>query len=165
MSTQLQIFPDNAYRKRQPVNIRNCFQFAPHERTAEAAAARESTSPWPLRSCYVADLNGYRVTQDMLRHPSGPAMRDLVAAGMAIRTSYNTGPYLVKRISAHENYGVKCYSFACTGVDRHGEYYLNDYVAVDGRILHLFLANDDELIIEKEVKVVIQPALFYPDED
>lgn len=46
--------------------------FDPEDRTAEAAAKRREVSPLPLHSSYVADLNGYRVTQDMLRHPAGP---------------------------------------------------------------------------------------------
>lgn len=120
----------------------DCLQFDPEQRTAEAAAARKRVSKDKICSSFVADLNGYRVTQDMLRHPQGTPFFELVKAGDTVRTSYGTGPYIIKAIIPCLDYSVQTYSIVCKG-----GYHLNELVAVNGRILHLFLANEDECFI------------------
>lgn len=131
-----------------PPDFSGCFQFDPEERTAKAAAKRKAISPRPLHSSYVADLNGYRVTQNMLRHPAGPPLPKLVKRGTIVKTSYDTGPYVVTAVCPHTDYGVETYSLVCCGADGpRGQYHLNELVAVDGRVLHLFLANEDEVFI------------------
>ena len=131
--------------------------FDPEDRTAEAAAKRREVSPLPVHSSYVANLNGYRVTQDMLRHPQGAHWSDLVHVGSVVRTSYSTGPYVVEAISEHEDYGVKNISLVCSlpdaGRRKDGKMsgepdgWLNEIVAVDGRLLKLFKASTDEIIV------------------
>lgn len=131
-----------------PPDFSGCFQFDPEERTAKAAAKRKAISPLLLRSSYVADLNGYRVTQNMLRHPAGPPLPKLIKRGTIVKTSYDTGPYVVKEVSPYTDYGVETHSLKCRHVNGGGgEYFLNELVAVDGRVLHLFLANEDEVFI------------------
>ena len=146
--------------------------FDPEDRTAEAAAKRREVSPLPLHSSYVADLNGYRVTQDMLRHPSGPPWNQIIHVGSAVRTSYDTGPYVVEAISEHEDYGVKTISLVCSlpnakrrkdgKMAGEPDGWLNGYVAVDGRLLALFKANTDEIIIDSvlHLKQNVQVSLF-----
>jgi hypothetical protein len=136
-----------------PPDFSECLQFDPEERTAEAAAARKKISPLPLTSSFIADLNGYRVTQDILRHPSGPTVPELVKVGNLVETNYGTGPYVVKRISKHLDYGVETYTLACSSPTHSGESYLNELVAVDGRILDLFLASKDEVFLLGEMPV------------
>ena len=131
--------------------------FDPEDRTAEAAAKRREVSPLPLHSSYVADLNGYRVTQDMLRQPSDPPWDKIIHVGSVVRTSYGTGPYLVEAISEHEDYGVKNISLVCSLPDakrrKDGKMsgepdgWLNEIVAVDGRLLKLFKGSTDEIIV------------------
>ncbi|OGN92334.1 MAG: hypothetical protein A2Z75_04475 [Chloroflexi bacterium RBG_13_50_10] len=131
--------------------------FDPEDRTAEAAAKRREVSPLPLYSSYVADLNDYRVTQDMLRHPSGLKWDLIVHVGSMVRTSYDTGPYVVEAISEHEDYGVKNISLVCSLPDakrrKDGKMsgepdgWLNEIVAVDGRLLELFKASTNEIIV------------------
>lgn len=141
--------------KRPPPDFSQCLQFAPEERTAEAAAARRQVSPYRLGSSYVADLNGYRVTQDMLRHPSGPRFRELLKEGDVVRTSYGTGPYIVDHIGKYPTYGVECYSLGLKDMLGKRGYGINELVAVDGRLLALFLANEDEVEVLKDYKVPV----------
>ena len=145
---QLSLDMEKAGVKHEPPDFSGCSQFAPHQQTAEAAAARKAVSPRPLHSPYVADLNGYRVTQDILRHPSGIPLPELVKPGTVVKTSYGTGPYIVKSVSRWEIYGVETHSLVCkSSEDSNGDSYLNNLVAVDGRILQLFLANEDEVFV------------------
>lgn len=55
--------------------------------------------------------------------------------GAIIKTNYKTGPYIVVSVSHHD----KGYSFRCYAIDdplgRKGEYYLNNYRIIDGRLL------------------------------
>lgn len=145
---------------REPPDFSEIFLFSPEQRTAKAAAKRKKVAPHPLHSCYVADLNGYRVTQDMLRHPSGPRFCDLIGVGTVVRTSYGTGPYIVKDIREFVDYGVETYSLVCSDVDKSGRYFLNELVAVDGRMLALFVANDDEVFVDEDF-FLEQPTLSF----
>ena len=145
--------------KRAPPDFSQCFQFDPEQRTAEAAAARRAVSPYRLGSSYVADLNGYRVTQDMLRHPIGPKFRELLKEGDVVRTNYGTGPYIVDHIGKYPAYGVDCYSLGLEDLNGKHGYGINELVAIDGRLLHLFLANEDEVEVMKDYKLPEKPQL------
>jgi len=111
----------------------------------------ERPAPLPPRNSYLADLNSYPVTQDMLRKPHGPSVGDLIQPGSVVRTSYGTGPYIVVDIGHYSYYGVEAHSLVCKDMDGRGRYYLNELVAVDGRILKLFLANEDEVFIDPSI--------------
>jgi hypothetical protein len=135
-----------------PPDFSDCLQFDPEQRTAKAAAARKRESPYCLLNSYIADLNGYRVTQDMLRHPSGTKLTELIMPGTVLRTSYGIGIYTVKKVLPQEDYGVQTYSLVCRNpYGGSGDYYLNELVAVDGKILKLFLASDEEFFIIDEL--------------
>lgn len=151
---QLELDLESAGLKPRPrPDFRDCMLFDEEERTAEAAAARRKESPHPLHSSYIADLNGYRVTQEMLRHPSGAPLPELVETGTLVKTSYGSGPYVVKKIAPFVDYGVQTYSLRCRSPVLSGEFFLNELVAVDGRILALFLANEDEVFLLGEMPV------------
>jgi hypothetical protein len=138
--------------------------FDPEQQTAEAAASRKKLSPRPPGSSYVADLNGYRVTQDMLRHPAGQHWSEIIGVGAIVRTSYGLDrPYLVEKIHEGTKYGVQYISLICSAEDtrrrKDGQLkndtdfsYLNEYVAVDGKLLALFISNNDEVIVGGEFK-------------
>ena len=173
MTQQKLAFAEEA--KREPPDFRECFQFDPEQRTAEAAAARKKISPRKLRSSYVADLNGYRVTQDMLRHPSGPPFTKLVQIGQVVRTNYSSfnpsgadirvpfaeeKPYIVEGIHKFEDYGVECYSLTLSDTDGRRGYSINELVAVDGKMLHLFLANEDAVFVDNDYQLP-QPKLLF----
>ena len=146
MQQQLDLFP-----RAPPPDFSETMQFDPEKRTAEAAAARKTVAPRPPHNSYIADLNGYRVTQDMLRHPSGTPLPKIIQVGTLIKTSYETGPYAVKKILPCSDYGVQTYHLTCRSPTRNGEFFLNELVAVDGRILALFLANEDEVFILDDI--------------
>lgn len=151
---QLELDLESAGLKSRPrPDFSGCLQFDPEQRTAEAAATRKAISPRPLHSSYIADLNGYRVTQDMLRHPSGTPFPEIIKVGTLIKTSYGTGPYAVKNIIPCSDYGVQTYHLTCRSPTRSGEFLLNELVAVDGRILALFLANQDEVFLLDDIPV------------
>lgn len=123
---------------------------------------REQSSPadkstWEAHSTYTADL-GVPDRRRYRRTPPGAAtVADLVRPGDAVSTSYNTGGVVIE---------VKEYFYAApTGetlshftivyvpanqatkyrdTDHH---WINECVAVDGRILMLFEANSDEVFV------------------
>lgn len=148
--------------------------FDEEQQTAKAAAVRKKIAPFPLAGSYCADLNGYRVTQAMLRHPHGRHWSEIVRVGAIVRTSYGLDrPYMVENIYENTMYGVGVISFRCSGentsrrkdgqLSGDGDYfYLNEYVAVDGRLLALFIANKDEVIVggEFKTKKAFQTKLF-----
>lgn len=108
----------------------------------------------------MADLNGDRVTQDMLRHPSGPHWSELVKVGSIIKTNYNSGPYIVEHISEREVYGVLTIGFTLSYPDAKRKKdgtmwgdpdgWISEIVAVDGELLKLFLKNKDTVTVEGE---------------
>jgi len=89
-----------------------------------------------------------------------------------VRTSYDTGPYVVEAISEHEDYGVKNISLVCSLPDakrrKDGKMsgepdgWLNEIVAVDGQLLKLFKASTDEIIVLTDFhpKQNVQVSLF-----
>ena len=113
---------------------------------------------------------GYRVTP-----PGEPKVPDLVRPGMRVRTSYDTGgtvahvkgPYTYAALVtlAREGYRLtyrrrfQTYTIIYVPPDRYGVHserdfhWLNEIVAVGGRLLKLFEANPDEVFIEDEGRV------------
>ena len=111
----------------------------------------------------------YRVT------PKGQkTVPQIVKVGDIVRTSYGTGPYRVEKITgpykqhydAAKGQQVKApesYSFVLSDVDakrtkegklpkNYSYSYINELVAVDDRLLALFMANEDEVFIEGKPK-------------
>lgn len=83
--------------------------------------------------------------------PAGqPTVQELCPPGSIVRTNYNTGPYVVRRLAAHTWRGCVSWSLHCSKVNSEKiGYWLNDYVAVDGRLVHLFSNNDDRVIVTR----------------
>lgn len=145
--------------------LAHSMQNSPEQQTAEAAANRKYTESYGQKphNSYIADLNGSRVTPDMLRKPSGIELTQLIRPGIVVKTSYGSGPYIVESVHRHEIYGHEEYSLILSGLNNkrrkdgtahRGDssyYYLNELVAVDGRILHLFVANKNEVFIVEGV--------------
>ncbi|NLT49453.1 MAG: hypothetical protein GXX85_00875 [Ignavibacteria bacterium] len=114
------------------------------------------------------DLNKYRFRTT----PEGqPKLNEVVKRGDIVITNYDTGPYKVVKVSGPythhtglgweftlpESYTILC----CKPEDKfplpknYQHYYLNELVFIDGRILHLFENNSDEvMIIEKSNNVI-----------
>ena len=99
---------------------------------------------------YLADLNSVKVTPDMLNIPAGIHWKEFVGVGYIVRTNYNTGPYVITEVHEHSKYEVfPILSFVCLRVGQKGKSYsyLNEYVAVNGQLLHLFKDNDAMVIV------------------
>lgn len=149
-------------------------------------AADRSGVPTPIpgpvaQGAYAASLGFSEGDRGYRRAPDGqPTVADLVTPGTVVTTSYETGPYIVLRVSGphwyapdrgpHER-GLSAEE-AAVATDRvfpHyslvmvGEHdfiekpskktlketsYLNEVVAIDGRLLKLFEANADETFIK-----------------
>ena len=102
------------------------------------------------------------------RTPEGqPKVPDFVAPGSVIRTNYDTGPYIVTKVSGPYEYrpddgdghAYEHYSLTMVHSSKFrerpakatlkGDSYINELVAVDGRLLKLFEANTDEVTVER----------------
>lgn len=116
-----------------------------------------SVRGYEARSTYTAGLGAPDRRQYRRTPPGAPTVADLVRHGDTVATSYNTGGVVIE---------VKEYFYAApTGeilshfsivyvpadratkhrdIDRH---WINECVAVDGRILMLFEANSDEVFV------------------
>ncbi|NNB08730.1 hypothetical protein HBN83_22795 [Pseudomonas fragi] len=80
-----------------------------------------------------------------------PEVDALLAVGDVVSTSYGTGPYRVKRVTRHEWRGLRQFSLVLNDTDgRKGDSYINELVAVDGRLLKLFANNQDEVFVDKQ---------------
>ena len=111
-------------------------------------APLESDKYWHALKRYKGSVNQYRVT------PKGePTVADLLHPGDIVTTNYNTGPYRIVKITLVEVPGCPpCYSLRMSlpgGKD--ARYFINDLVAVNRRLLKLFVANKDEVFITTEV--------------
>ena len=94
-----------------------------------------------------------------LTPPGQPTVEDLVRPGDIVWTSYSPERGRVVEVSGYEVHGLPCFSIIYVplgakrlsdGSYRGSDYhYLNELVAQDGRILHLYEANDDEVFYEK----------------
>ena len=114
---------------------------------------------------------GFRTTPD-----GQPKVPDIVKPGMIVTTNSETGPYRVVSVSEPEIYKPKKkgprfehYSLELCAADakprkKDGVYkvtgWIKELVAVDGRLLHLFEANTDEVLIQPEARGKTDPALI-----
>lgn len=109
-----------------------------------ASEARSAPS-----NAWQVEWGGQALPEELRSTPAGqPSVRELVAIGSVVRTNYGTGPYRVTCITEYALYGRAAFSLACEDLKGRGDYHLNELVAVDGRLLKLFLANTDEVFIE-----------------
>jgi hypothetical protein len=121
----------------------------------------------PALGTYQAELGlstdgRYRLT------PEGqPRVPDLVAPGSVIITNYDTGPYIVTCVigpfeyrpddgdgEPYQHYSLQMVHSAKfiekpTRATLKGDSYINEVVAVDGRLLKLFEANTDEVTVKR----------------
>ena len=95
---------------------------------------------------------GYPIEKGMIFRitPFGePRIPAVIPVGAIIKTNYGAGPYKVKEIIKNIVMSYETYSFICMDINNVGRYYLNEFVAIDGRILKLFGNNNDEIFIVK----------------
>lgn len=86
-----------------------------------------------------------------------PTVDELLLPGMMIETNYGTGTYVVHEVTQYDLSrqsrklaGKIAWSIVCTDPDdvtMKRFYYLNEYVAIDGRIVSLFPNNENEVWI------------------
>lgn len=121
------------------------------------------------------DMNDYRIT------PKGQKIvPELIRVGTVIKTSYSTGPYTVINVTGPytqsamvkewiypPHYSLrmclpdKFKDFLRLGKLRDSDYYyVNELVAIDNEILHLFKANEDKVIIVEQLEYEEQLNLF-----
>lgn len=78
----------------------------------------------------------------------GPTVKDLCPPGTIVATNYATGPYVVRTVSDHMWKGKRSWGLTCSQLGaKMADSYLNNYVAINGRIRHLFGNNSDEVLI------------------
>lgn len=99
--------------------------------------------------------------------PEGqPTVADLVKPGMTIRTSYGTGgkvlsvdgPFTEQLQPGGQVYPPS-YTIVLTKNGKKPDGWINELVAVDGRILKLFENNDDEVFLEAEAAAAENPTI------
>lgn len=100
---------------------------------------------------YQADIAQMELDPEMhyrTEAPNGPTVQDICPPGTIVATNYSTGPYVVRTVSDHMWKGKRSWSLTCAQLgEKKADSYLNDYVAIDGRIRHLFGNNSDEVLI------------------
>lgn len=90
--------------------------------------------------------------------PGEPTVDELLLPETMIRTNYDSGPYIVHRVFRYALSGgspifdgLFAWSVVCRypdkAVENRDRAYLNEYVAVNGRIVKVFPNNDDEILI------------------
>lgn len=99
--------------------------------------------------------------------PGAPTVADLVRPGDSVRTSYGTGGiviavdqamFTVPTGEAFPHFTIVVVSPGRCG--RHPDqvrHCLNEYVAVDGRILKLFEASNDEVFVVERARPISEP--------
>lgn len=112
---------------------------------------------WPAVSGYQADA-GFKDLMQYRQTPIGqPEVDGLVLPGDTVWTSYGSGPYIVKEVAAQECRGMRCFTLVLLDLGdaasrkrkREADGWINEVVAVDGRLLKLFAANDDEIFVAR----------------
>lgn len=106
---------------------------------------------------YQRELGYGARAQYRYRLPRGPAIGELIRPGSIVSTNYS-GPSAVLEIvrdvykppegGAFENWTLVLARLNAT--KRRAEGWINEVVAVDGRLLHLFENNDDEVFVHRE---------------
>ncbi|SMH26463.1 hypothetical protein [Mesorhizobium australicum] len=119
--------------------------------------SRPAEHTWEAHSTYTAEL-GVPDRRRYRRTASGtPTVADLVRLGDTVSTSYSTGGVVIKVdehfYAAPTGETLSHFTIVYVPVDRATTYrdtdhhWINECVAVDGRILMLFEANSDEVFV------------------
>ncbi|MGY1417389.1 hypothetical protein [Pseudomonas aeruginosa] len=105
-------------------------------------------SDWPAHSAYQAEV-GMRDPLAYRQTPYGqPEVDALVKPGDQVWTNYDSGPYRVLEVKRYECGGLRCYSLVmCALTERKPSAWINELVAVDGRLRKLFANNMDEVYV------------------
>ena len=117
-------------------------------------------------SLYSAELGAHDPGRYRLTPPCAPDVPVLVQPGMTVRTSYGTGGIVVavEGPTIHRGQDGREYThftIIYVPVERFGRHsaadhcWINECVAVDGRILMLFEANSDEVFIAHRASAAI----------
>jgi len=100
-------------------------------------------------SITTADLGASLEGVDFRQTPVGqPTVEDLLRPGTIIKTNYGTGPYVVRSVS-QDDWNDLCYWTLALSEPTSTKIssWINDLVAIDGRILKLFTTSTDEINI------------------
>ena len=107
----------------------------------------------------------YHQNRLRLTPPGQKTVPELISIDYLIKTNYGTGPYRVEEISKHTYYGIcEAYSLILSQPNaqrnKNGKLpkdysysYINEIVAQDGKLLMLFEANEDEVIVVGKAKI------------
>lgn len=123
---------------------------------------------WEAHSIYQLE-RGYEAPSGYRQTPNGQAEVDaLVRSGDVVWTNYDSGPFLVKEVKrfdcqAEGLQGLRSYTLVMKSLDGRGaNCWINELVAVDGRLLKLFANNADEVFVaggagvERELPVDVE---------
>lgn len=113
----------------------------------------------PAHSLYSAELGAHDPERYRMMPPYAPDVLALVQPGTAVRTSYGTGGIVIAIEGptihvASDGREYPHFTIVYVPNDRLGRYskldrnWINECVAVDGRILKLLEANADEVFVE-----------------
>lgn len=94
--------------------------------------------------------------------PHGQPLADeLIKPGDYVWTSYGDGPYQVREVKPHRCDGMLTFTLVLRMLDgRKGDGWINECVAIDGRILKLFANNTDEVFYQKpDATMIPAPAM------
>jgi hypothetical protein len=105
------------------------------------------------------------------RTPKGSTVPELVKPGNLVKTNYGTGPYVVRRIEAWDQYFgtqvLTTYSLVLSSLPkprRQDPHYprVNKLIGINGRIRSALVMFDDEVFVlnRKEIAQVAQVQLF-----
>jgi hypothetical protein len=133
----------------------------PEVACAEVEAPAVSVAP-PANSLYQLESLGCVAPSGYRQTPVGqPEVDALVKPGDVVRTSYGSGPYQVKEVKRfdcsasdlHDLEGMHWYTLTMKSMDGRGAAcWINELVAVDGRLLKLFANNEDEVFVDSDVE-------------
>lgn len=104
----------------------------------------EADKYWQALQKYKGDIRPYRTTLQ-----GGGVVSEILQVGDIVTTNYNTGPYLIEKITLVTFTGCPpCYSLRMYRLSGQKSFcYINELVAVGGRLLKLFKANLDEVFL------------------
>ncbi|HBO3659205.1 TPA: hypothetical protein L4T04_005235 [Pseudomonas aeruginosa] len=104
---------------------------------------------WPACTSAQRDIGGFHGPYAYRQTPHGqPEVDELVKPGDQVWTSYDSGPYKVLEVKRYTVEGMRVYSLVMTALNqRKPSAWVNELVAVDGRLLKLFANNMDEVFV------------------
>ena len=120
-------------------------------------------------SAYQAQLGFHDVGRYRRTPPNAPTVADLVHGGDTVRTSYGTGGVVIAvdehSFTARTGKTFPHFTIVYVAPDRYGRHrdqdrhWISECVAVDGRILMLFEANDDEVFVVARSQPASDPSI------